>query len=334
MGSQGECEPGAVRSAGEFMALLRALKERSGLTYRQLESRAAERGEVLARSTLADALRQDALPRAETLVAFLRACGEEPRIGEWLEARERIATQQPPQSAPAQQPEAPPRPEAAERQVASGAADRPRRSIPKGRLIEVALAVLVVGAASLVVAMTADDDEPKTRDTTASSAEPASAAPAPGTYRIRSVISSLCLSELESQGGGNVFQTDCRSAIPTYALEGAQDSVYRIRSLHPALGYGCLGVGKASSEGGAQMMDDYCGHRGAAERFRIQRVTKPVRGYRIKPVHTGQCVSLPGGSTRKGDPVVQLPCTAGDTGQIFRFDPVRAPTAIPSITSN
>ncbi|MFI0820512.1 RICIN domain-containing protein [Streptomyces sp. NPDC021098] len=59
-----------------------------------------------------------------------------------------------------------------------------------------------------------------------------------------------------------------------------------------------------------------------------------MRGYRIKAVHSGQCVSVPGGSTRKGDPVLQLSCTADDTGQIFRFDPVRAPTAIPTVTGN
>ncbi|MFI1252763.1 DUF2690 domain-containing protein [Streptomyces netropsis] len=90
MGSPGESAPHEARDAAEFVALLRQLKARSGLTFRQLEERAAARGDVLARSTLADALRHDALPRAETLTAFLRACGEEGNVGAWLEARERL----------------------------------------------------------------------------------------------------------------------------------------------------------------------------------------------------------------------------------------------------
>ncbi|MGX8909428.1 DUF2690 domain-containing protein [Streptomyces netropsis] len=90
MGSPGESAPHGVRDAAEFVAAMRELKARSGLTYRQLEERAAARGDVLARSTLADALRHDALPRVETLTAFLRACGEEHNAGAWLEARKRL----------------------------------------------------------------------------------------------------------------------------------------------------------------------------------------------------------------------------------------------------
>ncbi|MFD5387899.1 RICIN domain-containing protein [Streptomyces sp. NPDC127074] len=335
----GNQDPRSARNAAEFVALLRELKERSGLTYRHLEERATERGDVLARSTLSDALRQDVLPRTETLMAFLRACGEEDRAGEWLEARNDIAAGRPPlgihgknvepESGTSTESETLFAPEGEQREPS-----RDRRSVPRGRLIGAALAVLLLGAATLVVAMAADDGAPKTRDTAAPSVRSALSTPPPGTYRIRSVVSSLCLSELESKSGGNIFQTECRRSVPVYALEESEDATVRLRSLHPVFGYGCLGVGQGSPKGGTQMMDDYCGHRGTAESFRVQRVTKPVRGYRIKPVHSGQCVSVPGGSPRKGDPVLQLPCAADDTGQIFRFDPVRAPTAIPSITSN
>ncbi|MET8013671.1 hypothetical protein ABZU86_25540 [Streptomyces sp. NPDC005271] len=334
MGTQGEPEPRSARTAAEFVALMRQLKERSGLTYRQLEKRAADRGDVLARSTLADALRQDALPRAETLMAFLRACGEETRAGEWLDVRNDIAAGRALESRADQAHPAsggPKSPTADD--TRPGPSPRARRSVPRGRLVGAVLALLAVAGASLVIAMTSGDKDQSARETGAgASATPT--APPPGTYRIRSVVSSLCLSERHSEDGGNIFQSDCRSSVPVYALEGAQDATYRIRSLHPVLGYGCLGVGHGSSEGGAQMMDDYCGHRGTAERFRIERVATPVRGYRIRPLHTGDCVSLPGGSKRAGSPVLQLPCRTGDTGQIFRFDPVRAPTAIPTITSN
>ncbi len=71
--------------------MLRDLKERRGLTYRQLEQRAAEQGEVLARSTLADVLGGRRLPRPEVLAVFVRACGEGERLTAWLEARENVA---------------------------------------------------------------------------------------------------------------------------------------------------------------------------------------------------------------------------------------------------
>ncbi|MBD0425150.1 helix-turn-helix domain-containing protein [Streptomyces sp. TRM S81-3] len=88
----GELDPGAARTPAEFVALLRRLKERSGLTYRQLEQKAAERGDVLARSTVADVLRREALPRAELVTALVRACGAEGDASLWLAARERLAS--------------------------------------------------------------------------------------------------------------------------------------------------------------------------------------------------------------------------------------------------
>lgn len=92
MGSHRELEPREAHDAAGFVELMRQLKQQSGLTYRQLEERATGRGEVLARSTLADALRSDSLPHAETLAVFLRACGEDRYLKVWLEARDRIAS--------------------------------------------------------------------------------------------------------------------------------------------------------------------------------------------------------------------------------------------------
>lgn len=91
MGSQGGLAPQDAQDAAAFVGLLRQLKEESGLTYRQLEDRAADRGEVLARSTLADVLRRATLPRPETLAVFVRACSDDHDVGAWLEARDRIA---------------------------------------------------------------------------------------------------------------------------------------------------------------------------------------------------------------------------------------------------
>ncbi|MEU3732044.1 helix-turn-helix domain-containing protein [Streptomyces sp. NPDC033538] len=70
---------------------MRELKERAGLTYRQLEERAAEHGGVLPRSTLADVLRGRTLPRPELLTAFVQACGDGERVAQWLAARDGLA---------------------------------------------------------------------------------------------------------------------------------------------------------------------------------------------------------------------------------------------------
>ncbi|MCE6994725.1 hypothetical protein LZG04_07870 [Saccharothrix sp. S26] len=60
------------------------------MTLRGLEEAAAGRGEVLARSTVADMLRKDALPRPDLLTAYVRACGvDEPEP--WSRARQRLA---------------------------------------------------------------------------------------------------------------------------------------------------------------------------------------------------------------------------------------------------
>lgn len=76
-------------SQGEFIASLRELKQRSGLTYRQLEKRAAEHGKVLARSTLADVLAGKRLPAPDVLEAFVVACGED--VDPWQQALSALA---------------------------------------------------------------------------------------------------------------------------------------------------------------------------------------------------------------------------------------------------
>ncbi|PSJ30691.1 hypothetical protein B7P34_01465 [Streptosporangium nondiastaticum] len=310
MGRQGEPDPQAARDAAEFVAQLRQLKEAAGLTYRQLEARAAECGEVLPRSTLADVLRQDTLPRAELLAAFVRASGQRDRVQEWLTVRERIASQQ-------QEPPPPPR--------------KPARIGRYGRALGVLLVLLTLAGSGVYITGRTNSGSQKAQGPTGSGGPPALA---PGTYRIRSAASSLCLTERDGQGTGNVYQADCRSSVPTYALEEADGGTYRIRGLHPVFGYGCLGVGNGSSMGGAQMADDYCGHRGAAETFHLQREGTPAGGYRVMPLHTRACVSVPGSSAQQWAPVLQLPCAAGDAGQVFHFDPVASPRAIPTMSSN
>ncbi|MEU9869495.1 LamG domain-containing protein [Actinomadura sp. NPDC048021] len=87
--------PPRIRDAEELMDALRHLKRRSGFSYRQLERRAEAAGDSLPRSTIAQALTGDTLPRRETVEAFVRAClGPEQAVTEaaqWLAAYDRLA---------------------------------------------------------------------------------------------------------------------------------------------------------------------------------------------------------------------------------------------------
>lgn len=83
--------PDGVTTPAEFVAAMRALRERARLTYRQIEQRARELGETLPHSTIATALSRNRIPRESTIASFVRACGEDDETVElWLAARRRI----------------------------------------------------------------------------------------------------------------------------------------------------------------------------------------------------------------------------------------------------
>ncbi|GIG87947.1 hypothetical protein Pen02_28830 [Plantactinospora endophytica] len=64
----------------------------SGLTYRQLEAKAAAAGDVLPSSTIATALGRSTLPREELVAALTKACGlGEADVQRWVTARRKIA---------------------------------------------------------------------------------------------------------------------------------------------------------------------------------------------------------------------------------------------------
>ncbi|WP_143052932.1 RICIN domain-containing protein [Streptomyces sp. 2112.3] len=334
-------DPRRARTPTEFVLVMRAMKDLSGLTYRQLAVRAEERGDVLPASTLAGTLSRGSLPRPEVVEAFVRACGGSPEdVDRWLGTHRDLTRGGLHATAPkdatvagdtdasgAHKGEPPP-----EGRKAPG----PRWSA-RGRLIgSISLALLVVAGGSLAVTRLDGDETAQAHVAGAASpsatSRPALSGPRPGVYRIRSAASSLCLSEREGESGGRVYQATCAKAVPVYSVEPVEGGAFRIRSLHPVFGYGCLGVTGGNPRAGAQLMDDYCGHRGSAERFQLQPAGRAR--YRLVPAHTGACASVPGGSPTEWTPVVQLSCRPDDPGQLFLFDSRPPPTAVPSITSN
>ncbi|MFG1840838.1 helix-turn-helix domain-containing protein [Micromonospora sp. NPDC049175] len=85
-------DPATAGSAAEFVAQMRALRQWSGLTIRQVSKRARDAGDVLPHSTLNTALGRANLPRETLVAAFVRACGGDPdTVDRWLAARRALA---------------------------------------------------------------------------------------------------------------------------------------------------------------------------------------------------------------------------------------------------
>lgn len=84
--------PGEAGDPAGFLARLQALKDWTGLTYRELSARAEAVGDSLPRSTVANMLSRSTLPREELLAAFVRACGAGPEeLERWLAVRKELA---------------------------------------------------------------------------------------------------------------------------------------------------------------------------------------------------------------------------------------------------
>lgn len=122
-------DPTDARTAQEFVALLRALKDASGLTYRHIAAKAAAVGDPLPPATMASALARVTLPRETLVRAFTRACGCGPEaVDRWLEVRRRLATapRDVPERPAAPTPTPTPTPPESESESESESADSPR----------------------------------------------------------------------------------------------------------------------------------------------------------------------------------------------------------------
>ncbi|MFI6009454.1 RICIN domain-containing protein [Streptomyces sp. NPDC051243] len=261
MGSERFLRPEDASDAAEFVALMRRAKERSGLTYRELEQRAAARGDVLAKSTLANVLARDGLPRAELVAAFVRACEGDDRVPQWLEARERVAAS------------------AAEVPAVPGAAGPPAREQGTRawnfRWITTAtVACLALATVALLARYSSDD--PDTTDPAKAgdaSASPTASPFGDGPLRIRPVQSpTLCLTDgflrdgrYESQVA--VHRPCAKAEPPVTDLVAAGNGTYRVRWTHPVHASGCLKVLTGEATRGLLEPQNNCA---AATVFRIE----------------------------------------------------------------
>ncbi|MDT0609131.1 RICIN domain-containing protein [Streptomyces lancefieldiae] len=312
MGSLGELSPHEAGDAGGFVESMQQLKERSGLTYRDLEERAARNGDVLPRSTLADMLRRTSLPRPELLAAFVRACGDAQRVGAWLDARNRIAADTAatraaePGTVSGAPAEAGPRPEtdAEEATVA-----RPRRAT--GRRVAL-MASLVVP----VLALTAWGLFPD------SSAGPAvdPGAPTDGWITVRPARApDLCLTDGRDRRGAYdtaiAVQLPCSQApVPRTYLESTGEDLYRLQWHHPREGKGCLTV---MNTGPAKDMLEPRNDCARATLFHVESAEADgAEGFRLRPADSGRCVGIVDDDTTEGAEAIEERCT-GSADQLF-----------------
>lgn len=329
-----------LRTAADLNTELRELKARSRLTYRQLEERAAEKGELLPRSTLADVLRNGSLPRPELLAAFVRACGEGEYVDDWLAARKRAAEASAPGRGPGgsagsggsggsggpgvtggSRDSGGGRPGASAR----GSVRRLLRTRPTRVLAAALLAVAVVSAA--VWWSVRDSGSP----------------PGPGSGRLPSgqVLlrplgsPGLCVTDGQAPDGRYrslvAVQRPCDETAPqTTTLDPVGDTAHRIVWYRPDQGKGCL---KALTSGaGAGLLEPWeaCDQTTAfrfvpAESREDRKTgtsgtsgtsgTAAGRSYLIK-VPGGKCAGIRDGSTEEGAEVVVEPCTGADA-QLF-----------------
>ncbi|MFF2959784.1 helix-turn-helix domain-containing protein [Streptomyces sp. NPDC057963] len=353
-------DPREARSAAEFVALLRLLKDASGLTFRELTQRADAAGEVLPRSTIANMLGRTSVPREELLAAFARACGCGPAaVQDWLAVRKELAVHGRRGGGAGGAGEVRGTGGAEGVRGTGGAGDvcgtggagdvrgtgGPEDVRGTGGVGEVPVVpperspeppagasparrrrqfrnVLVAAASLLVLAAAAVTVAVLARDEEPGS--PSVAGPVAGrTVQIRSVHSGLCLSEKRGSDSGRLYQVPCDGeTLPSFSLRPLGDGVWRIATEHPDYGPGCAGVWNGMREGGAPMQDQECGRRGSAEAFRIEPRGHPAEGYRIRPTHTRLCVGAVAGSGERGTEMVQRGCDGSDRGSLFSFDPV------------
>ncbi|MGW0792786.1 RICIN domain-containing protein [Streptomyces sp. NPDC002911] len=303
------CRPGEIQDLSTFMRGLRELKRRSGLSYRQLEERAAAAGDVLPRSSMSSVLSRDTPPRPDLLTAFVKACGESERVAEWAEARERIA------GAYGKEPLPDTAVTAVPDRAHAPSTSRRRRARSAVVVAGVAAAVLVVAAA---VRATFDGEEGQGG---AARAVPPAAGTAPpsGWVTIRVADDpALCLTDGRVRDWRYTplvaVQRPCDEISPqSTLLESLGQGLYRIQWHHPDYGKGCLkALPSGSGKGLLEPMDDCT----QGSPFSVEPSGPLGRGTFVLRLEGAGCVGIAGSGNDPGTEAVMQQCD-GKEGQVF-----------------
>ncbi|BCM64833.1 MULTISPECIES: XRE family transcriptional regulator [Streptomyces] len=315
-------QPELASTPAEFVAALRALRIWSGLTYRQLESKAASHADTLPASTVATTLGRATLPRERFVDSFTRACGlGEEETQQWLQAHGRIAA-----GAPA--------PPTGDPGGGKGGARVGGESVPghSARWWRRAVVLLGVAGVSAVGALGARG---LVHDGSPSAGLPA--VPVTG-LRMLAVGSwarihpartpELCVTEGRDRTGryetAVAAQRPCAQAVvPQVFLEPVAEDVVQIQWHHPKHGVGCLTVLRTGPGRNLLEPRDDCSDTDQAQQFRVEPFGPPSAGhFRLRPVGTDWCLSLRDQDTVSGAEVVQGRCSgAADQDFLIELTP-------------
>ncbi|WP_406632576.1 RICIN domain-containing protein [Amycolatopsis sp. WGS_07] len=267
-----------------------------------MEEQAAAQGAALPRSTTADMLRRDALPRPEQLAVFVRACGDGRHLAEWLSTRERLAVGH-------YLAETPPAP------TESAA---PRR---RGRMITLAavIAALALVAAAAWWWRTGTDDK-----AAPSRLEVLPLLTAGGWARIRPAgAPDLCLTEGREHTGryGSaiaVLRPCTQPRLPRMVLQPVGAELATIKWEHPVYQVmGCLTVLHIQPVENMLEPQEKCDNSNPDQLFRIERVGD--QRYRLRTPETDLCLGLRDNLTAVDTEAVRQPCAA-EPDQEFLID--------------
>lgn len=307
--------PYEVRDVAGFVAMMQRLKERSGLTYRELEERATRRGDTLARSTLADVLRRTSLPRPEVLAAFVRACGGGERVDAWLATRERLAamgTSTAPDPASDSASDARPRDAGPQTELPPLARTRSlsRRTAVGGTVLAITLLTLVAWG------LLPDEHDPSTTASPPASPPASSRTPVDGWVTIRPAgTPDLCLTDGRDRAGAYdsavAVQLPCAQAtVPRTYLDPVGKGLYRIQWHHPEMGKGCLTVmGEDQIKG---MLEP----RQNCAQGTLFRLVPTAGTFQLRPATGSRCIGIVDNDTTAGAEAIEERCT-GTADQRF-----------------
>ncbi|MEU9839980.1 hypothetical protein AB0C69_12240 [Actinomadura sp. NPDC048032] len=314
MNDDAELDPFAMTTEEQFVVGLRRLRERSGLTFKEIERRtSAGSGLPLPSSTLATALHRNTVPRREIVEALVEVCDGD--VARWLTARERLLHPMPAEpSAPPVQDENPPAPssDAAPPDDAvppddAGPAEEPGRlrSRPRRGVAAVVAAAVAVAAiaAGIVLTHPSQGKGPSQAAPDASPARPSSGSTL--------LLGGFCLSERRNDRAGLVFLAHCAESFPPRQLTRDGEH-WRVTTRHPQFGDGCMGVLDASFGPGSPMSDDTC-DRTEPDLFTLR---SSAGGVQLRPQGGDLCVGVKGEPAVRA-PVLQLPCDERAPGQLF-----------------
>jgi hypothetical protein len=296
-------DPREARDAAGFVAAMRTLRGRVELSFRVLERRAEQAGDVLPTSTMNAALSRDKLPRADLVAAFVRACGgDEPTVEAWLAARAALANG-------GEEPEQ---------------AERPRRSRRREMVLAVASAVALVAVAIVVYALTTDEAPNASPDIAGSSGTTSVAAEEPNVIVIQTAHNrELCLGEVTERGNPEqrivLGQQECATAGPPISVEPVgKDGPYRLILHHPQYGPGCVTVDLGGADPGLLLAGADCQDDRADQQFTLEPVDSPADGHRLRSVSGATwCIGVLNRSTEPGVQLMQEPCADNNPYQVF-----------------